>query len=89
MWLIISFILIGGLSGYLLRNIKHFSFYSEKIASGLIYVLLFFMGMSVGINPEIMQNLHHLGLKALIICLFTISGSILLALLYHKINLPK
>lgn len=86
MWLIVSFIVIGGFSGFLLRNLKSINLYFEKITSGLIYILLFFMGMSVGVNPGIMQNLDRLGLDALLICLFTISGSILLAFLYNKIS---
>jgi uncharacterized membrane protein YbjE (DUF340 family) len=86
MWLILTFLIIGGLSGFLLRDIRGLNFYSEKITSYLIYFLLFFMGMSVGINPEIMENLYHLGLEALLISLFTITGSVVLAFLLYKIT---
>lgn len=89
MWLILSFLIFGGIAGFLLREIRDFNFYSEKITAYLIYFLLFFMGMSVGINPEIMQNIEKLGFEALLIALFTITGSILLAFLLYKIILRK
>lgn len=89
MWLILSFLIFGGIAGFLLREIKDFNNYSEKITSYLIYFLLFFMGMNVGINPGIMQNIDKLGFEALVIALFTITGSILLAFLLYKITTRK
>jgi uncharacterized membrane protein YbjE (DUF340 family) len=89
MWIIITSLLAGGLTGYLFRNIKKFNFTAEKISNLLIYVLLFFMGLSVGVNPEIMNNLKNLGITAIIIAVFTISGSIIFAFLSEKFLFKK
>ena len=84
MWLIIFILIIGGISGYFLRNINHFNFYSERTTTAFIYILLFFMGLSVGVNPEIISNLGDLGLSAILITFFSISGSILFSFLFAK-----
>ncbi len=50
-----------------------------------IYLLLFFMGVSIGTNPEIINNLGQISLKALTIAVAAISGSILIARLLDRI----
>lgn len=84
MWLIIIILIIGGILGYFSRNLNKFNFYSEKTTTVFIYILLFFMGLSVGVNPEIISNLGDLGLSAILITLFSISGSILFSFLFAK-----
>ena len=77
--------LTGGLIGFLLSGKKGFNVFAEKATSYIIYILLFFMGLSVGTNKEIMNNIHNIGLQALIISLFAIGGSVILALFVFKI----
>jgi uncharacterized membrane protein YbjE (DUF340 family) len=89
MWIIIISLVAGGVAGYLFRKIKRFNYITEKTTSWLIYILLFFMGLSVGVNPEIMNNLKNLGFTALIIAVFTICGSVLFAFLSEKFILRK
>ncbi len=50
-----------------------------------IYLLLFFMGVSIGTNPEIINNLGQISLKALTIAIAAILGSILIARLLDRI----
>ncbi len=77
--------LSGGLTGFLLSGKKRFHAFTEKATTYIIYILLFFMGLSVGTNKEIMTNIQNLGFQALIISLFAIMGSIVLAKIVFKI----
>jgi len=76
---------IGIGAGILLSGIKNFNIISEKATSYIIYLLLFFMGLGVGTNREIMANIRSIGLQSLVITLFSILGSVLLASLVFKI----
>lgn len=73
---IIFSVLIGGiLLGYLLRK-KNIKFIS-KIITIIIWALLFFLGMEVGSNPDVISNLGSLGLTSLIIAIASLLGSLL------------
>ena len=85
MWTIIILMIIGGLTGFLLSAKKRFNPFSESATNYIIYLLLFFMGLSVGTNREIMSNIQNLGFQALIISLFAIAGSIFVARFVFKI----
>ncbi len=69
----------GTLTGFFLMNRKNFNRISEKASTYAVFVLLFFMGLNVGTNSEIMQNFADLGIKALLISLFAVGGSVLLS----------
>ncbi|MCK4921089.1 MAG: LysO family transporter [Bacteroidales bacterium] len=85
MWIIIILMLIGVLAGFLFSGVKYFNVFSERATSYIIYFLLFFMGLSVGTNKEIMNNIQNIGFQALIITIFSIAGSIVLAAIVFKI----
>lgn len=74
--------LCGVALGYKLRH-KRFKFVSSAIM-GFIFLLLFFLGVSVGSNAEIMDNLATIGTDALIITLGAVTGSCLAALAIYK-----
>ena len=84
MWIILGLMIFGSLIGFLLSGRKHFNPVSEKLTAYIIYLLLFLMGLSVGVNKEIMSNLEDLGIQAFIITLFTITGSVLMAWILQK-----
>ncbi|NIS69816.1 MAG: LysO family transporter, partial [Proteobacteria bacterium] len=42
-----------------------------------IYMLLFFLGMSIGINEKVMNHIFTFGLKSLVLSLGAILGSVL------------
>ena len=82
--IILAILIISILIGYLLRhhlNPKPLNF-ALKIS---IYVLLFFMGVNIGTNQKLLDNLPTLGFQALIITTCTIIGSLLSALIHYKI----
>jgi hypothetical protein len=47
------------------------------------------MGLGVGSKPEIIKNLGTIGLDALIISVFAIAGSILMAFLLYRYIFSK
>lgn len=76
---------IGIVAGILLTGIKNFNFVTEKATSYIIYLLLFFMGLGVGTNREIMANIRTIGMQSLVITLFSILGSVVFAAIVFKI----
>ncbi|MDD2476588.1 MAG: LysO family transporter [Dysgonamonadaceae bacterium] len=68
----------GVLVGYLIRKrtfIKHVG----SIISLIIVFLLFFLGVAVGVNKQIIENFANIGLDAFAIAVGTSTGSVLCA----------
>lgn len=70
----------GFLIGYLLRHKKGLVQIANKSTLWVIFVLLFFMGLSVGGNAEIMQNLDTIGMRGVALSLAAVFGSVVLSL---------
>jgi hypothetical protein len=67
--------LVGGiLAGYLLRNKKQFKL--DKASIGIIVVLIFCIGFSIGSSNELLVAMPTVGLQALVICVLAIAFSI-------------
>jgi len=82
MFIAIGFMIFGGILGFLLRKkeLRNIS----KIITILIWLLLFTLGLEVGVNPQIISGLTNIGVEALIITLAAVSGSAVVALLLWK-----
>ena len=66
--LTVVIIMISGiLVGYLIRSFEKLVKVNDKLTTWAIYALLFLMGIGIGANKVIMNSLHTLGFKALII----------------------
>jgi len=65
--------------GYLLRRQKRFLHLANMTTTGLVYLLLFLLGISVGGNEAILGALDELGLQALLLSGGAIAGSVALA----------
>ena len=55
-----------------------------KLMTGVIFVLLFLLGKSVGKNDAIMNNLASIGMQAFIITSAAIAGSVLMSWIVYK-----
>lgn len=75
---IILFIIAGILVGYVLRN-QHFVQYIGTILSLIIMLLLFFLGVSVGSNEQVVSNFSQIGLDAFILTVGATLGSVFCA----------
>lgn len=80
---------LGMLAGYLLRRKKKSIRVVERLTVWSIFLLLFFMGLSIGRDPVIIRNLPSLGLTALIITIGGVAGSLLLAHLTWRLFFRK
>lgn len=73
---VLTFSLIAGvLLGYLLREKKHLNL--SKVILGVILVLIFSLGFSIGSNNDLLVLLPGVGLNAVIILLLTLFFSVL------------
>lgn len=75
---------LGIATGYLIRGRKWLAKTNEKLITGVIYLLLFLMGIPIGANETIIKNLLTLGLNAFLIAIGGIAGSVLLAWLAYR-----
>lgn len=83
MFKVIGIMLTGVLVGYVFR--KH-SFIQEtgKLISVTIFLLLFLLGIAVGTNTEIINNLSVLGIQAFLISFAAILGSVIAAWILYR-----
>ena len=77
MFTIISIMLSGMLTGYLLRRLLFGRL--GRVINALIWALLFLLGLEVGSNERIVSGLATLGLEALLIAVTGTLGSVLAA----------
>lgn len=79
---IVAVMLGGVLAGYLFRN-KNMGFI-RKLITVAIWLLLFLLGIVVGISNDIMDNLGTIGWQALVLSIGGVGGSVVLAkVVYH------
>ena len=77
MGIVIGLMVTGIILGYLFRerNLKII----HKLINYAIFLLLFLLGITVGANGDIMNNLDTIGYDALFITLAAVTGSVLCA----------
>jgi uncharacterized membrane protein YbjE (DUF340 family) len=79
----------GMVAGYFLRNIKSVSKPVGIVITWAIYLLLFFLGISVGTNDTIIANIGKIGFQALLLTIGAVTGSILLSWFTYKLFFSK
>lgn len=81
---VISCMVIGIFTGYVLRK-RHIAGLVGKMISVAIVGLLFFLGISVGTNKDIMNNLSTIGVNAMLISFAATMGSVFVSWLVYTI----
>ena len=76
MFTVVIIMAAGMLAGYLLRRQKKLISLSEKLVMWAIYLLLFLLGVAIGVNDQILERFADLGLLALAITFGGVAGSI-------------
>lgn len=80
----------GIVLGYVFRHQSKIIQFSEKATSLVIYLLLFLLGVGVGLNKIIVSNMGSIGVQAIVITLGAMFGSIILAYFTYKLFfIPK
>ena len=81
---VLLLMLAGIVAGYLLSSRRKLLKINDKLIQWAIYGLLFLLGISVGVNKTIIQNLDKIGLQSAIITIGAVTGSVLVIwALYH------
>lgn len=88
MFSIVMTMLAGVLIGHFLRNGKRVE-KIEKSTSITIFVLLFVLGLSVGSNNVIIDNLGRFGWQAAVIAVLGMGGSIIAARIVFQLFFNK
>lgn len=88
MFSIVMTMLAGVLIGHFLCNGKRVE-KIEKSTSITIFVLLFVLGLSVGSNNVIIDNLGRFGWQAAVIAMFGMGGSIIAARIVFQLFFKK
>lgn len=88
MFSIIATMLTGITIGYLFRH-KEILQNTEKTISMTIFLLLFIMGITIGSNDALIENLGSFGWQAAIISVSATCGSVLAAWLVMKFFFSK
>ena len=83
MFIVISIMVIGIVVGYVCRNVLALKNISKTI-SGTIFLLLFFLGLSIGANDKLVESLPKLGWQAGALALAASLGSAVAAWLVYK-----
>ena len=74
--------------GFLFRKIEWFQ-KTEKTISYTLFAMLFILGISVGSNPLIIQNIGQFGWQAAILAVSSLFGSILAAWAVYNLFFKK
>lgn len=72
---VVAIMLSGMVVGFLLRK-RHLRVVPHAVTV-LIWLLLFFLGVEVGENPQVIHGIRNLGLEALWLSLTGIAGTVL------------
>ena len=80
----LAFMFAGILVGYLFRKTP-FPGRIAGLLTAIICALLFAMGMPIGANPMVMNNLDTLGLRGLGLALATTAGSVVCVFLICRL----
>ncbi len=81
--------LLGGIAvGYVLRR-KRFIIMLTRLSFPIVLLLLFSIGISIGLNDTLLESFHSLSLDAIIITGFALAGTIACSFLLWKAVLKR
>ena len=89
MVIVIALLVAGIFTGYLLRNRKQFIKLSSRLTDAAIFLLLFFLGVSVGMNEQVVSNFRNIGLQAFLLTLLATFFSVMVTWLFHRLFFRK
>jgi len=83
MWMIIICLVVGILIGYFNILPDDFGKLASYLTTSGLFLLLLTMGISIGINNQIIDNLDKLGIEAIILAAGSVVGSVVLLLFFE------
>ena len=88
MFTVVAFMGIGIICGYFFRK-KDIRNITSRATTLLIWLLLFVLGIEVGSNKEVIENLTTIGIEALLITFFSTLGSCIAAAILWRLIVKK
>jgi len=82
---VIALLVAGIFTGYLLRNRGRLIKISSRLTDVSIFLLLFFLGVSVGMNEQVVSNFRNIGLQAFLLTILAMLFSVLVTWLFHRL----
>lgn len=82
-------IIAGIVAGFLIREKGKVLSVFEKVSSVTIYILLFFMGLSVGTNATVLNSFPKVGGIAIVLTFGALVGSVALTFAVDRIFFRK
>jgi len=89
MIIVLGLMSIGILIGWIFHTREKFLKLVGYITNWSIFLLLFLLGISVGVNEKILNNFDKIGFQAISLTLFAVLGSILFAWLTYILFFRK
>ena len=89
MLMIFGLLIAGMLLGFLLRSKKRIIEYAGKLTNWTIYLLLLLLGISVGSNEKIINNISTIGINAIILALGSVIGSVAISYIVYLFCFKK
>ena len=75
-------LVLGVVAGFLLRDKRHFDL--SKATFGVILVLIFSLGFTIGSNNELLASFPSVGVSALVLALLAIGFSVFFVVLVRR-----
>ena len=75
----------GILSGLFLGKFSITQKINDKLINWAIYLLLLLLGIGVGVNKKIIENIYSIGFQSFIITMGAITGSVAVSWLIYKL----
>ncbi len=85
----ILLLVLGVIFGMLLNKKKRIIKLTGKLTDLAIFLLLFFLGVSVGMNDKIISNFKNIGLQAFWITIAATVGSVLISYIVYLLFFKK
>ena len=83
--LVVLLFVVGIIVGRLFRNKQTIRKNIDRLVSVAIFILLFLLGISVGINDKIIADFSNIGYNAIILTLGAVLGSLILAKVVYSL----
>ena len=84
MAIILGLMILGMIVGFTLGKYPILLKINDKLLNAAIYILILLLGIAVGSNDKIINNLFNTGIQALTITIGAITGSVAVCWLIYK-----
>lgn len=81
---VLGVMIVGMIFGYMIRKKDKLLAVTSYMTKVIIAVLLFILGVAVGLNDKIMSSLETIGLQSVVITFGALLGSLILAYVTYQ-----